>query len=688
MPSARSGVALQHLNEDQRRAVAHRGDALCIIASAGSGKTAVLAHRIANLIETGDARASSTLAISFTRAAANELGTRVAGFVRGESIVNGTFHSIGLSSLRRYWERNRIQPPRILPSRYQLLVKLLASETVADATAASIGRTRGAAGASANASRIDVEIGWAKARSLSPSQYEGAVQHGGRRVPLPTAEVVRVFSAYEDHKRRSGLIDLDDILLEMVRLLSSDRAFMEEERYLYETFFVDEFQDINPSQLELLVSWVGKRDSLTVVGDPNQSIYAWNGSDPGIIREFPSIFAPATVVTLPLSYRSTPEILTAAAAVLPRVQHPAVEIAPVAFRQEEPDSTPTVASFESAEEEIDYVCRRLRRMQYTGVPYASMAVLARTNALLAPLERSLGRMGIPVHAASATLLSPPAARAAMAEARRGGAHSVSQLCDLLVELLSEVIPTSDPGGSGHDGSPPQANSASDPGALRRLLGAALKAKASNALMTLDEFASMLDDGAFSLQIPEDAVTLATFHRAKGLEFHHVHIIGAENGIVPLGGNARSDQDEERRLLYVAMTRAVNSLELSWVRYRQGDRRTKPGIRSPLLDHLDEAESAEERVRARSLRRVVALSKELEVDHDGIDPMLLSALNRWREEASEAASLPPWEIASDRCLRELARRRPADLAGVARVSSGSLSLPRYQRQVLQILRSSP
>ena len=295
---------LDGLNDAQREAVVTDAAPLCILAGAGSGKTRVLTRRIAWRVprappwpptsspspSPGGRRPSSA-------PGCGQLGVR-------EQVAAGTFHSIAYGQLRRWWADNDERPPAILDSKIALLAKLMSPVLPRQ------GRRR--------AEPVDVaaEIEWAKARLVSPAGYESAAAAAGRRSSLPASAIASLFERYEHEKRRRHQVDFDDLLLLCAAALEDDRRFGAAQRWRFRHLFVDEFQDVNPLQFRLLEAWRDGRPDLCVVGDPNQAIYAWNGADPAYLTGFVRRFPGAAVVRLDDNYRSSPQVLAVANAVL------------------------------------------------------------------------------------------------------------------------------------------------------------------------------------------------------------------------------------------------------------------------------------------------------------------------------------------------------------------------------------
>ncbi|HEX8804174.1 MAG TPA: ATP-dependent helicase, partial [Acidimicrobiales bacterium] len=288
---------LHDLDESQRRAVTSPAQPLAILAPAGSGKTRVLTRRIAWRVETGDADASHVLALTFTRRAAGELRDRLRVLGVRDGVATGTFHGVAYAQLRARWADEGRQPPALLARKGRLLGELRR-------------------GGQLTAAQLAGEIEWAKAHLVGPDGYIDAVAAARRRTPAPPAQVADAYARYEDEKRTRRLVDFDDLLRLCSHLIETDAAFAATQRWRFRHLFVDEFQDVNALQMQLLDAWRGDRYDLCVVGDPRQAIYGWNGADARFLDGFQARYPPAEVVALERNYRSTPQVLAAAADVL------------------------------------------------------------------------------------------------------------------------------------------------------------------------------------------------------------------------------------------------------------------------------------------------------------------------------------------------------------------------------------
>ncbi len=372
---------LQGLDPTQRDAVTSRAAPLAILAGAGSGKTRVLTRRIAWQSREQLIDPAHVLAVTFTRKAAGELRARIARLGVRQSVTAGTFHAIALAQLRRRSEEQGRAMPALLERKVRILVPLLP--------------TRGR-DAVLQASELASEIEWAKARLVKPDGYEHAVAVAGRTTPRPPAEVAAIFRSYEREKRKRGLVDFDDLISGCADVLDRDHEFAAAQRWRFRHLFVDEFQDASAAQFRLLRAWLGDRSDLCVVGDPDQAIYGFAGADASYLdrfaRWFPADqFDDVGTVRLGSNYRSTPQVVAAASAVLgpPGRRRPAVHAA-------QPDGPlPEFTEYATAEDEARGVARAVRAAESAELRWSRMAILYRVNAQSALFEEALAREGVP-----------------------------------------------------------------------------------------------------------------------------------------------------------------------------------------------------------------------------------------------------------------------------------------------------
>jgi DNA helicase-2/ATP-dependent DNA helicase PcrA len=657
---------LEGLTEAQASAVTSDGAPLVILAGAGSGKTGVLTRRIAWRVTTESADARHVLALTFTRKAAGELRHRLGQLGVPQGVAAGTFHSIAYAQLRRWWEDRDLPRLEVLPSKVRLVARVL-----------------GPRGGREQVRPMDVaaEIEWAKARMVDPSGYEAAALAANRRPPLPADAMARVYERYEDEKRKQRMVDFEDLLLLCVRTLQQEPAFADSQRWRFRHLFVDEFQDVNPTQAALLAGWRGPSDDLCVVGDPNQAIYSWNGAEPSFLTDFARREPGATVVRLDDNFRSSPQILAVASSVL---AGGGVRNDLRAHRADGP--LPSVRAFATDRDEARGIARLVRGRHRPGFggAWSRIAVLARTNAQLVLIEEALRTAGIPCRVRGESFLQHPDVKDAVDDLRAAGGPLEPQVLRL-VELVRS-LPVADG---------PAAERVSLLEELVRL-GRELLATEPNA--TVDWFVKWLHvslsggDGADA-----DAVELATFHAAKGLEWPVVVLAGLERGLVPIG-HAKTDAgvEEERRLLYVAVTRAEEELHCTWARERTFGTRSVPRQPSPWLDDIQAARAAlsgDERLDLRD--RITAERRKIRSIDGGrrgtvtvganADPAVLSALKAWRSAAARAAGVPAYVIFHDTTLAAVAEAQPRTRASLLALPGlGPVKAQRYGDDLLRVV----
>jgi DNA helicase-2/ATP-dependent DNA helicase PcrA len=554
-------------DQEQVEAITTPARPLCVLAGAGSGKTRVLTRRMAWRVFDGSAKADHVLALTFTRKAAGELRGRLADLGLPQPVTAGTFHAIALAELKRRAAEHSLRPPVVLSSKVRLLYHVLGDR----------GRRVPAPKAVAE---LATEIEWAKAGCVAQTSYEQAVVAARRTSSWRPGEVAEIWKRYELEKRKRGVLDFEDLLQRCEAELRTDAEFAASARWRYRHLFVDEFQDVNEAQLRLLRAWLGQNDDLCVVGDPHQAIYSWNGADPGVITHFTRHFHGATVLTLGTNYRSTREVLGVAAAAL-GARHPATAGGPVPEGK-----VPTVTACRSELDEAASVAAAARLAKRPGRAWSDIAVLARTNGQLGVLEEAFSAAGIPTRLAR-TRWEPGSTRAKVALDEAVAAPNADALARWAADIHAAALTGP---GSGDEMAELE---------LGELAVAAIEYIGEDVSPSGVGFCNWLEttaplDAGGRLT---DAVELATFHRAKGLEWEVVFVTGLEDGLVPIS-HAREAAAiaEERRLLYVACTRAAEELHCSWAAERTfSSALPSPRSPSPWLSAIEEA--------ARELRRV-------------------------------------------------------------------------------------
>jgi DNA helicase II / ATP-dependent DNA helicase PcrA len=535
VPPFEADGVLDDLTPAQRQAVTTPASSLCVLAGAGTGKTRVLTRRIAHQVGTGRAGAEHVLALTFTRKAAGELGSRLRALGLRDDITAGTFHGVASAQLHRWWADQGRRAPTLLTTPSRLLGPLAGQQS--GLRGLPVGELVGL-------------VAWAQARLVGPDRLEAVTAAERRALPGPADQLAVLLARYQDEKRRRGLVDFDDLLARCADALDEDARFARAARWRWRHVFVDEFQDVNPLQHRLLLAWLGSGADLSVVGDPNQAVYGWNGSDPGLLDAVPVRWPDTEVVHLDDNYRCSPQVVAAGVAVLGGSGN--------RLRSRCPDGpSPTVRAYPSDVAEAAGVVGGLRDAHASGLAWSRMAVLVRTNAQARPLRDALEAAGIPCRAPSnAGLLAHPTAVEAMDELRRQPGLPVAVAA---VDLTTAAREAAGGGAAG---------------------GAAVLAVLSELARDFRRLDHRATVAGFLAWLPTaagrepgdvgraDAVTISSFHRSKGLEWSAVWICGLERGLVPIGHATTTEAlAEERRLLYVALTRAERELHCSWASRR-------------------------------------------------------------------------------------------------------------------------
>ena len=639
---------LDGLTDQQRDAVTTAADPLCIIAGAGSGKTRVLTRRIAWHATEGSIDPRRVLALTFTRRAAAELRTRTRRLGLRDEVAAGTFHAAALATLRRFWDHTGRTHPTLVERRGAFLAKThprLDRATIAD---------------------LDVEIGWARARLVNPEDYGEAAAAAKRRPPRSAEFVMKAYAGYQAHKHERRMIDFDDVLALCHATMNREKAFADAQRWRHRHLFVDEFQDVNPLQFALLRSMLGPESSLVVVGDPDQAIYGWNGAEPDFLNHIDDHLPGIAVVHLRTNFRSTPEILAVAGRVLGKEPQPAAR-----FRGDPPTLTAC-----GLDDEAATVALAVRARHKPGAPWRHQAVLARTNAQLPAVRSALEAAGIPVRSrGEGALLRRPEIMDLLDRWPKAGA-------------LSAVLADERAGSDDRSGAKPL-----DP--ERAAMVAAFLDLARGHLSlepdaSVEEFVTALrhDD---RIGTAGDAVELATFHSAKGLEWPIVHIVGLEDGLVPIAfARTRAARDEEQRLLYVAVTRAERELHATWCTERTIGEKVLGRPPSPWLDAFVDPDAAAP-PQSPHLDELRARLGDPPPDIDLTDTDLtdtvtpvVEALEAWRRAAAHVARVAPTAVLSDDAIRSIARTRPTTVEALAALPGiGPARARRFGPQLLGI-----
>jgi len=671
-------AVLASLDPEQREvALAERGP-VCVLAGAGTGKTRAVAHRIAYLAATAQADPARVLAVTFTTRAAGELRGRLrqlGQLVPGtalDKVQARTFHSAALRQLTHFWPGTvGGAAPRVLESKISLVAEAARRLRIS----AGLPELRDAAG----------EIEWAKVTQVRPDEYAAASAKAGRTPPLDAVAVARIYAGYEELRTERHLVDFESVLELTAAILAEYPVAARSVRDRYRAFVVDEYQDVNPLQKLLLDMWLGGRDEICVVGDPRQTIYSFTGASPAYLTGFPAEFPAATVIRLVRNYRSTPEVVTLAN----KLVAAAARSGPGALVAQRPAGpAPRLTEHPDEPDEAAAVARQVRTLLKGGTPAAEIAVLVRTNAQTVVYEQALTEARVPFQLRGAErFFDRDEVRQAVGLLRAAG-RSATVTDDPVAEVRAILASI------GLTGQPPAGRGIARERweSLEALAQLAADFFAASPQAGLPDLSAELAARSAIGHAPAMAgVTLASLHSAKGLEWQAVFLPGLTDGTVPII-YAQTDEavEEERRLLYVGITRARECLYLSWALSRApGGRRTRKPSRFLADLAAGRAPRGGERAAAGSKQRAGRAGSPGDGPRAGAaspdpgDP-LFGRLREWRLAVSKEQGVPAYVVFSDATLQAIAVSRPAsraELAGVPGV--GAVKLDRYGAAVLEL-----
>ena len=665
---------LDALDPEQREvAEAVRGP-VRVLAGAGTGKTRAITHRIAHGVATGIYSPTEVLAVTFTTRAAGEMRGRLHR-LGAPGVQARTFHSAALRQLRWFW-----------PTTYGGELPTLTESKLAMVAGAA--RRLRVQTDQALLRDLASEIEWAKVSNVGPDDYAAVADRRGRAVSGVDHETVgRLFAGYEEVKRSQARMDMEDVLLLTAGMLAEEERVAAQVRAQYKWFVVDEFQDVSPIQSALLDLWLGGRDEICVVGDPAQTIYSFAGADATYLRDFPRKFAGTTSVELSRNYRSSPEVVDAANAVLAGSESTSVRL-----RAQRP-SGPKVRYTPAADEvaEADAVADAAGVLIRGGTPASKIAVLFRINAQSEAFEEALASRGLPYVVRGATrFFERPEVRQAVT-LLRGAVRSEDESAPLL-DLLRATL-----AGMGWTSEAPTTRGQTRDRweSLQALMTMAEEAGE----MTATDFVADLDRRASEQHAPAaGGITLATLHAAKGLEWDAVFLAGMHDGAMPLmHATTDAEVEEERRLLYVGMTRAREHLVVSWAAARtpggRGNRQPSRFLQSLLPAEARAASAKPKQRRAVHCRECgKPLSSAAEKKRGrcadcpaSYDEELFERLRVWRKETADEESVPAFVVFTDATLQLIAEQRPTSAAALLRISGvGPAKLERYGDALLGVV----
>ncbi|MFD9371495.1 ATP-dependent DNA helicase UvrD2 [Streptomyces sp. NPDC060020] len=689
-------AVLLGLDPEQREVATTLRGPVCVLAGAGTGKTRAITHRIAYGVRSGQLMPASVLAVTFTNRAAGEMRGRLRALGAG-GVQARTFHSAALRQLQYFWPKAvGGDVPRLLERKIQLVAEAGARCRIR----LDRGELRDVTG----------EIEWAKVTQTVPADYPGAALKSGREAPRDMAEIAQIYGTYEQLKRDRGMIDFEDVLLLTVGILQDRHDIAEQIRAQYQHFVVDEYQDVSPLQQRLLDLWLGDRDSLCVVGDASQTIYSFTGATPDHLLNFRTKYPQATVVKLVRDYRSTPQVVHLANGLLNQAKGRAAEHRLELVSQRETGPDPVYAEYADEPAEAEGVAHRIRDLIAAGVPAGEIAVLYRINAQSEVYEQALADAGVPYQLRGAERFFERAEVQKAILALRGAARSGGNdpLLDDVVELGSQVRAVLS--STGWTSEPPAGSGAvrdqwESVAALVRLAEDFAQARPG---ATLADLTIELEERKAAQHAPTvQGVTLASLHAAKGLEWDAVFLVGLTDGMLPITYAKTDEQvEEERRLLYVGVTRARLHLTLSWGLSRapggRASRRPsrflnglRPGSAVPRSGPGSATESGPRKrgrrgpVLCRVCGKTLTEAGELKLMRcedcpSDMDEGLYERLREWRAGQSREQGLPAYCVFTDKTLMAIAEAAPTEPGELSMISGvGGRKLDRYGAEVLAI-----
>ncbi len=691
-PSA--DAVLEALDPEQREVAAHPGGPMRVLAGAGTGKTRAITHRIAYGVLSGAQQPQRVLAVTFTARAAGEMRTRLRDLGVG-GVSARTFHAAALRQLHYFW------PQAVGGAAPEVMSQK------AGAVAEAAGRLRMRFDR-AGIRDLAAEIEWSKVTMLTADSYAAGAARARREPPgLDATAMSRVIAAYEEVKTERGVIDFEDVLLLMVGVLAEHEQIARTVRDQYRHFVVDEYQDVNALQQRLLELWLGGRDDVCVVGDPAQTIYSFTGASPRHLLDFPTRHPGARLVELVRNYRSTPQVVALANLVVRGPSGMRRSNSVVLQAQADDGPEPTLTTYPDDPAEAAAVADRIAGLVADGHPPAQIAVLFRTNGQSELFEAALAERDVPyLVRGGERFFGRTEVRDAIV-LMRGAARSDDGTVPL-PDLVRDVLV-----GGGWTREPPASGGA----ARERWESLAALAALADDLAGTDPEARMaafvreLDERAASQHAPSvQGVTLASLHAAKGLEWDAVFLVGCSDGFLPIAmADTPEAIEEERRLLYVGVTRARRLLHLSWAGARTpGARATRRPSR--FLDGAasilgEGARSQPKKARGGSARRGLKHAGPMACPGCGADlagaaertrgrcstcpptydPALFERLREWRLGVAHSDGVPAYVVFTDATLTAIAERTPADPAGLTSIRGvGPRKLDLYGDQVLAIL----
>ncbi len=670
---------LEALDPDQRMVAQYAAGPMAVLAGAGTGKTRAITYRIAYGVARGIYEPANVLAVTFTKRAAVEMRERLAALgVPG--VQARTFHSAALRQLQFFW-------PSAIGGSMPPLIEHKASLISSAAARLGIRADK------ALVRDLAAEVEWAKVSMLDADAYADAVRANTRTTPgdLSVDDVLSVMDAYQIAKEERGVLDFEDVLVLTAGILQDYPAITKRIRDQYRYFVVDEYQDVSALQQHLLNLWLGGRHDICVVGDVAQTIYSFAGASPRYLQDFAEAHKGARLVELVRDYRSTPQIVSAANALM-KGQHSSVLKGAVKLVSQREDGSPvSYRSFDDDTDEARGIAEDIRSLHEAGAAYSSIAILYRTNGQSESFEAQLAEAGIPfiVHSGM-RFFEREEVRRAMYLLKKQATMLRNEGKDEsdLVQLVEDLV-----GIAGWSAKAP-----SGQGALRERwdnLNAIVEMARQRRDASFVAFVADLAEREISQAAPAtQGVTLSTLHAAKGLEWDNVFVAGVSEGLIPISLAQGEDAiEEEKRLLYVGMTRARDRLCVSYSRSRHGGNGKRKASRF-LKDLWPRDDKSRTRVGrggalegGRSKKNAARAARaDFEENNSPEVIELFVRLRAWRNAEAAARLIPAFAVLTDKTLRDVAIAQPKTLVQLRVIKGiGEVKIDYFGPQILAIIR---
>ena len=679
---------LAALDPDQRAVAEHLEGPMCVLAGAGTGKTRAITYRLAYGAAVGAYEPTQVLAVTFTARAAGEMRSRLRDLgVPG--VQARTFHSAALRQLTYFWPTAiGGRRPEIQPYKAPLV--------------GAAARRLGLATDRATVRDLAAEVEWAKVTLTLPEDYAQAATAAGRTgvAGQEPATIAQVLTLYEEAKTERGVIDFEDVLLLQIGILLDREDIASQVRSQYKHFVVDEYQDVSPLQQRLLDLWLGRRRQLCVVGDVSQTIYSFTGATPAFLTGFAGRYEGARTVRLSRDYRSTPQVVSLANRVLAgsrrgggHLRLPAGAVELIAQRPSGP-----AVRFETHDDDVSEaqgVVAQVQRLRAEGVPLSQIAVLYRTNSQSEVIEQALAsaQIGYLVRGGE-RFFERDEVKRAMAVILGAARTEKDSLTGELGHDARMVLAR-----EGWSAEPPAARGAVRErwDSLNALVALADEMAAARGA-DLDAFHTELRERADAQNAPVvDGVTLSSLHAAKGLEWDAVLLVGACEGLLPISlAEGQAAIEEERRLLYVGVTRAREHLVISYARARSAGGRASRKPSRFLAGIWPQATTEGGRPgRGRgsggqeglsSRERSKRAAADFEANSDPATLALFEELRTWRGRVAKERSRPAYTVFADATLRDIAEVKPVSLPQLSLIRGvGATKLQDYGAEVLAVVR---